>query len=101
MTCGELHTDNPQFSSDLERDYYLELSARCMCTDTNSCMQREKNCMDYADSVRRCHTEFSHMGDLAHEIGAFFVQGMVLGAVRPCNLNGGYQHFGGTCSIQR
>jgi len=41
------------------------------------------------------------MGDLTHEIGLFFVQGMVLGVVMPCNLIGGYQHFGGAYSLHR
>jgi hypothetical protein len=48
-----------------------------------------KNCSDYAENVRRCHTKFSHMGDLERKIGAFLVQGMVLVVVMSCTLFGG------------
>jgi hypothetical protein len=51
----------------------------------------KKNCIDYAANVRRSHTTFSHMDDLAHVIGASLVQHMVFGVVMPCNLIGGYR----------
>jgi len=71
------------------------------CVPIHIFVWKEKNLQSYAKNVRRCHVEFRHMGDLAHEIGALLVQGMVLGVVIPCNLIGGYQHFGGTCSLHR